>query len=169
MTSFEIISSRKSGLHSRESYIVICNKVVFLRILGENPQWELMTATASEDDGLIKVCNNRPRLVQAAWRLGVEINTRPVVKSDWKDREYVSICVIDTKNSTDVDAARNEIDALLSRFFELYDSYQSAEMKGTDDMRELYDALAIDGNESDVYLSDGVWLSKDGSMHDRGR
>ena len=42
-------------------------------------------------------------------------------------------------------------------------------MKGTDDMRELYDALAIDGNESDVYLSDGVWLSKDGSMHDRGR
>lgn len=168
MTSFEIHPSNKAGLNSRESYIVVRNRVSFLRILGANPQWELMTATASEDNGRIKVCNNRPRLVQAAWRLGVEINTRPEVKSDWKDREYVSICVINTKNSTNVDAVRKEIDALLSRFFELYDSYQSAETRGTYEMRDLYDALAIDDSGGDVYLSDGVWLSIDGSMHDRG-
>lgn len=83
MTSFEILTSNKAGLNSRESYIVVRNRVSFLRILGANPQWELMTATASEDNGRIKVCNNRPRLVQAAWRLGVEIETRPEVKSDW--------------------------------------------------------------------------------------
>lgn len=169
MTSFEILQSNKAGLNSRESYIVVRNRVSFLRILGANPQWELMTATASEDDGRIKVCGDRPRLVQAAWRLGVEIETRPEVKSDWKNREYVSICGINTKNSTDIEADRKKIDAIISRFFELYDEYQSADMRSADEMRELYDALAVDDTGGDVYLSDGVWLSNDGAMHDRGR
>jgi hypothetical protein len=37
------------------------------------------------------------------------------------------------------------------------------------EMRELYDALAPSDGGEDVYLSDGVWLTSDGSLHDRGR
>ena len=36
------------------------------------------------------------------------------------------------------------------------------------EMQELYEAIAHDDGE-DVYLCDGVWMSADGSIHDRGR
>ena len=46
---FKIIPSEKKGLNSEESYIVMREGTSFLRILGAYPDWELMTATASED------------------------------------------------------------------------------------------------------------------------
>jgi hypothetical protein len=39
---------------------------------------------------------------------------------------------------------------------------------GDESLRALYVDMMIEEGE-DVYLSDGVWLSSDGSMHDRGR
>ncbi len=38
--------------------------------------------------------------------------------------------------------------------------------KYKNEMEELYDDLCVEDGE-DVYLSDGVWLSSDGSMHER--
>ena len=53
--TFQIIKSSKVGLDSDESYVVIRNQTSFLRVLGGEPTWELMTATASEDHGRIMV------------------------------------------------------------------------------------------------------------------
>ena len=36
-------------------------------------------------------------------------------------------------------------------------------------MRELYDVLSTGNEGGEIYLSDGIWLSNDGSVHDRGR
>lgn len=167
--AFQIIKSDKFGLNSKESYILVRGKTSFLRILGADPQWELMTATASEDNGRIRICNDRHRLIQAAWRLGTDVDTKPEIKSDWMGREYVSICSVTQQESQGDKEFNDELKMLFSRFFELYDDFQILETREDDEMRELYGALAVDDQGEDIYLSDGVWLSDDGSLHDRGR
>jgi hypothetical protein len=169
MDSFQIVQSNKVGLDSKESYIVMRDEISFLRILGDEPEWQLMTATASEDHGRVVVCANQLRLVESALRLGAELETKPRVERDWRGREYVKVCVI-TRESEKSDATFNEENAeVFRRFFEIYDSYKDLGDRVKDETHELYAALAIDNEGGDIYLSDGVWLSSDGSLHDRGR
>ena len=167
--AFQILKSEKTGLNSKESYIVSRGQVSFLRILGADPQWELMTATASEDHGRIQVCNSQLRLVEAALRLGMKLDTKPKVEADRMGREYVKICGITQAKSQDDEAFNKELEGVLIRFFEIYDNHQPIETRGDSEMRDLYRSLAIDTLGGDVYLSDGVWLSSDGSFNDRGR
>ncbi|MFL1802954.1 hypothetical protein ACJW8F_16370 [Plesiomonas shigelloides] len=167
--AIQIISSTKVGLNSKESYVIIRDKTSFLRILGCEPEWELMTATASEDHGRIKVCGNQRRLVEAALRLGAELGTQPTVEKDWIKREYVKICRIYQAPDLDDKAFNKELQDLFEKFFSYYDDYQEPSIRGNKEMQELYDMLAIDDQNCDVYLSDGVWLRSDGSIHDRGR
>jgi hypothetical protein len=128
-----------------------------------------MTATASEDHGRIRVCGDRPRLVGSAFHLGAELRTEPRVEKDRAGREYVRICVITRTPGQSEEAFEDENAALFRRFFQIFDEYGDPSSKPAAEMRELYDALAIDGRGGDVYLSDGVWLGSDGSVHDRGR
>lgn len=167
--SFLIIKSSKIGLDSDESYVVIRDRTSFLRVLGGEPAWELMTATASEDHGRIKVCSDQRRLIESALRLGGELKTEPKVEKDWRNREYVKVCVItrDSKESDEVFECENS--ALFRRFFEIYDEYKSLHSRDRDEMRELYDVLSTDNEGGEIYLSDGMWLGNDGSVHDRGR
>jgi len=167
--AFQILESNKAGLVSEESYVVTRGATSFLRVLGREPAWELMTATASEDHGRVRVCADRRRLVKSAFRLGVELGTDPVGDRDRAGREYVRICVINRESGESQEAFENEHAVVFRRFFEIFDESENVECGAGDDMREVYDALAADDQGSDVYLSDGVWLSSDGSVHDRGR
>jgi hypothetical protein len=169
LTAFQVLQSNKSGLDSKESYVVIRNSTSFLRVLGGEPKWTLMTATASEDHGRIAVCMERKRLVQSAFRLGLEIETEPTSKRDSSGREYVEICVITRDPGQSEQAFEDENTHLFTRFFEIFDEFDDAGSEARDEMREMYSALAIDDLGSDVYLSDGVWLGSDGSLEDRGR
>lgn len=167
--SFQIIKSSKVGLDSEESYVVIREQTSFLRVLGGEPAWKLMTATASEDHGRILVCSDQRRLIESALRLCVELKTEPKVESDWQGREYVTVCTI-TRNSGQRDEVfENEYSTLFSRFFEIYDEYKKLNSRAGEEMRELYDSLSSDNEGGEIYLSDGMWLSNDGSLHDRGR
>jgi hypothetical protein len=65
---FQILESTKVGLDSKESYVIVRNRTSFLRVLGNEPEWSLMTATASEDHGRIEVCSEQRRLVESALR-----------------------------------------------------------------------------------------------------
>jgi hypothetical protein len=165
----QFLRSSKAGLESRESYIVTRGKTSFLRILGEEPSWELMTATASEDRGGISVCPDQLRLVETALRLGTELKTSPAVHTDWMAREYVKICgLLQRENESDEEFNR-EIWSLIRRFFQIYDACTNLRSRASNEMIQLYSALSVDDTGGDVYLSDGVWLSSDGSLHDRGR
>lgn len=167
--AFQIIESNKAGLESNESYVITRGATSFLRVLGSEPQWTLMTATASEDHDRIRVCADRRRLVASAFRLGVEIETDPVGKKDRAGREFVRICVINREPGQSQEDFESENAALFRRFFEIFDEYEDPDSGSGDEMRELYGAVATDDQDGDVYLSDGVWLSSDGSLHDRGR
>lgn len=166
---FQIVQSNKVGLNSKDSYIVTRNATSFLRILGGEPVWQIMTATASEDHGRIKVCSDQLRLIEAALRLRVEGGGKPMVEKDRMNREYVKVCEISQLAGETDQKIIGEMSGVIRRFFEIYDEYKGLNSRPGDEMRELYDALAIDDQGDDVYLSDGVWLTSDGSIHDRGR
>lgn len=167
--SFRVVNSSKAGIHSAESYILVRNMTSFLRVLGVEPTWSLVTATASEDHGRIEVCPDRRRLVEAALRLGAELQTEPRVERDSAGREFVRVCAIKRTASESVEAFQSLNRELFTKFFDIYDSLGDQTDRPADEMRELYGALAMDADGGEVYLSDGVWLSSDGSLSDRGR
>lgn len=167
--TFSVLESSKVGLESKEKYVVVRNQTAFLRILGAEPEWSLMTATANEDHGRILVCADQPRLMEAALRLGAELNTGPRVEKDWKRREYVKVCVITRDSGEGEDAFDKENNRALGRFFDIYDSLPRLNDRPIDERQNLYKDLALSDHGEDIYLSDGVWLSNDGLLHDRGR
>ena len=165
----EIHGSTKSGINSKESYIVTRGRTSFLRIIGQDPKYLLMTATASEDRNQFTVCSDKPRLISAAWKFGLELNTKPSSHRDRADREYVLICEINLKPGSDPAKDREVIDSALDRFFEIFDSSETGSSEQAKEMREVYEAIAPDSSGDEVYLSDGLWLARDGTLHDRGR
>lgn len=157
--------SYKQGFNTKESYIVTRGRTSFLRVVGEQPNYEMMTATASEDGNDFVVCQERARLISAALRLASEIGVNPVPRKDRAGREFLGICTVKLESNDSF----AEVDAALVRFFQLYDEVSSPSEAGTDEMREIYNHLAVDDSMNEIYLSDGVWLSSDGALHDRGR
>ncbi|EHD13553.1 hypothetical protein CIN_17450 [Commensalibacter intestini A911] len=158
--TFEIIKSKKEGLDSKEGYIIVRSTTVFLRLLGEKPHYELMTATADEDNGPITVCQNQKQLITSALQLALELKLKPLVTSDHNSRKYVKICsLIIEDNNQEIQTKE-----ILKRFFEIYDNYD-IKSRAEEEMIELYNDLAIDDSGEDVYLSDGMYLSSDGSLH----
>ena len=122
--TFQIIKSSKVGLDSDEGYVLIRDKTSFLRVIGGEPMWELMTATASEDHGRIMVCGDQRRLIESALRLGAELNTEPKVDKDWRNREYVKVCTITRDSGQSDEVFENENSALFRRFFEIFDEHK---------------------------------------------
>lgn len=167
-SDFQIIRSKKTGLNAKDSYVIVRGRISFLRVLGDSLTWNVMTATASEDDGHIQVCTDRMRLVDAAMRFALENGGCPKLERDWMGREYVRFCTI-TWDGRDGDEFAMSMDSFIQRFFEKFDNCVDVDKHNDREMRELYEALAVDDSGGDVYLSDGVWLSSDGSLRDRGR
>jgi hypothetical protein len=166
---FDVLRSDKNGLDGPESYVVSREGIGYLRLLGSEPQWSLITATASEDHGRIEVCNDTSRLIESALRLGVEIGTYPNFDEDWKEREFIRICVVNQLPGEERESVNQKLVRLLTRFFEIYDEHRPLKSRSGNEMRELYASLATDDSGNDLCLGDGLWLSVDGSLHDRGR
>ncbi|WP_158020094.1 hypothetical protein [Methylorubrum extorquens] len=164
---FKVIRSNKAGLTSEESLVVVRDRTSYLRILGKEPEWVLMTATASEDDGYVKVCSDKRRLIETAIWLCHELGFIPRETKDQIGREYVKICtIVREHNEEDLGGVlvRN-----IEKFFDFFDGSGQPVTGRTDNMLDLYEAISLGGDGEDVYLSDGVWLSSDGSIHERGR
>jgi len=165
---YEIHNSNKTGIKTKESYVVTRGRTSFLRIIGEDPSYLIMTATASEDNGEFVVCKDKVRLISAALQLGAELGTGPSLSKDRSRREFALICELNL-NSGKTAKDYVELDGALSKFFEFYDTSDPSKSEQVNEMREIYQSFAQDDSGDDVYLSDGVWLSSDGSLHDRGR
>lgn len=166
---FKLLRSHKLGLEGSENYVVARDNVVYLRIVGGGPRWDVMTATADEDQGGITACPNQLRLREAAKRIGTELKTKPCERLDWLAREYVVICGYLIDRPDEPLANQAGLLDFCTRFFETYDDLQTAPEDARNEMRDLYRALAGGCDGGAVYLSDGVWLSSDGLMQDRGR
>jgi hypothetical protein len=83
-----------------------------------------------------------------------------VVERDHLGREYVKLGF-----ATDI----YFLEPAVADFFDIYDHYKSPEARTESEMRELYETLATSDAGEDVYLSDGVWLKREGTLTDCGR
>jgi len=175
---FEVLPNRKTGLNSPDSFIVVRGNTCYLRIQGSHPAWELMTATADEDDGRIRVCPDQNRLINAALQLCTKRGGNPQFFEDHEKRPYAKLLRFVREPGAGIDRFNAIAQELFEQFFTIYDglapsvearSTRSSKAPALDDSRELYETLATDDSGGDVYLSDGLWLSSDGSVHDRGR
>jgi len=156
---FEIIPSSKAGLMSKDSFLVVRGRTSYLRILGEMDRWELMTATASEDDGRVQVCGDRLRLIGAAMQLSKHLQLSPLDRQDWRGRDYVKVCSFGQGSPNDNLYAL--IDQTVKKFFEFFDNRTQGH---TADMIDIYREISTDDDGDDVYLSDGLWLSSEGAL-----
>lgn len=166
--AIRIEKSNKRGFGGQESYIVTRGRTSYLRIVGNDPSYSLMTATASEDDKSYYVCSNRIKLISSALQLGASLNIPPSREEDSSGRKFIRICAINFipgKEQEDLD----EIREVLEHFFQIYDTCDPSSHDVMSDMQEIYSSLSHGDSNDDVYLSDGVWLSSDGRLHDRGR
>lgn len=158
--TFEIEETKKSGLNYELCGIVYRGNTVYLRFWGSRARCDLATATESEDDGRFVVCADRQRVMDAARQAALNLGYAPVDMEDHRKRPYVGMCA----------ATENEhIWKAAAEFFTIYDQCKATETEASNEMREIYDALAVDDSGEDVYLSDGVWLGSDGSSKDLGR
>lgn len=155
---FDIKRSQKAYIESSEHFIVVRGGIIYLRIVGDEGSYDVMTATAGEDYGGVASFANQMALNEAALRVSAFLNTSPQVKSDYHGREYVKIC--NCEYLSDAYRAAEMLFANLEKY---------SQARPGVELQSLYSELAIDDSGSDVYLSDGMWLSPNGTMKDLGR
>ena len=85
---FDIKKSSKSHIDADEQFIVVRDAVVYLRILGREGEYTILTATAAEDSGGIVAFNDLEILINAALRVADKLNIRREVKYDHDQRPY---------------------------------------------------------------------------------
>ena len=88
---FDIKKSSKSHIDADEQFIVVRDAVVYLRILGREGEYTILTATAAEDSGGIVAFNDLEILINAALRVADKLNIRREVKYDHDQRPYASL------------------------------------------------------------------------------
>src|SRR6266478_3326900 len=151
----KIRPSNKIGIKTKESYIVTRGETIFLRIIGEDPHYQMWTATASEDNDNFLVCEDKVRLISAALRLGAELDTQPNRSKDRSKREYIYICDINIKPGGTSKNDEDALDRVMARFFEIYDAFDPSPPEQRNEMQEIYQCFATDDSGDDVYLGDG--------------
>jgi hypothetical protein len=164
---FDIRRSQKFRSNSPDQFIVTRGSIGFLRLIGEEPHYKIMTATAGEDTGEIRPHKNRKRIIETALRTsarmmppGTTETHYPNPTSDHQGREYIEICAFEYIS----DAYR-----VAEEFFRIFDECKETDAPPADEMQKIYAELSIDLSGDDIYLSDGVWLSSDGTLRDLGR
>lgn len=89
---FDIRRSSKSYIDSPEHYIVTHDGTVYLRIVGQEGSYRVMTATSGEDTGDFVAFGYQDLLNKAAIGVAKLIETNPAIRNDFHNRPYVQIC-----------------------------------------------------------------------------
>lgn len=91
-STFDLRRSTKTYIESPEQYIVALEDVVYLRIVGTEGSYVVMTATSGEDAGSVQAFRNQDALIEAAFEVASQVGSTPVPKYDFHNRPYVELC-----------------------------------------------------------------------------
>jgi hypothetical protein len=89
---FDIRKSTKAYFDTKEHFIVVRKGTVYLRVVGEEGNYDVMTATASEDDGSFSAFSDQQAMNATALLVSGQLDTPPSLKTDFHNRPYVKIC-----------------------------------------------------------------------------
>jgi hypothetical protein len=90
--NFDIRKSNKAYIEAPEQFIVVHGGVVYLRIVGQEGSYDVMTATSGEDTGAVFAFDDQHVLNQIAIEVAQQIGCAPEHKEDHQNRPYVKIC-----------------------------------------------------------------------------
>lgn len=90
--TFDLQRSNKAHIDSPEHYIVVHDGTVYLRILGQEGFYQVITATSGEDSGDFAAFGDQGALNTAAVGVAEKIDCKPLLKLDFHKRPYVQIC-----------------------------------------------------------------------------
>ncbi|ARU04034.1 hypothetical protein CCO03_04510 [Comamonas serinivorans] len=145
-----------------ERYVVARGNVAYLKVVGKAPEWQLLTATASDSQPGFPACADQARLMAAALKIGDVIQTQPTLEHDAQRHQQVNICSIVDHLNNDAHF-QQEIADLFMRFFELYDHEPSHLPGDAADAGSVYQVLACDGQDTQADYVDGHWLRHTGA------
>lgn len=148
--------NNSNKLTNGEEYAILSEQYVFFRLTKMGTEFQFMTATASEDKSHHRAYPDLNILTDATTyvlrNMGVDIED----KKDRKGRKYIKAIVPNNKEY---------VEDLSINILERLGIDVEIEIKATNEMKDLYFELSHDDDE-DVYLSDGVYLTKDGKLID---
>jgi hypothetical protein len=120
-SNIKTIKSYKNGISSIESYIIVRDNVSYLRVLGQEPNWTIITATASEDYGGVSVCADQQKIIEAAFIFCKLYGAAPILKKDWAGRDYAVIGSITRSENETNDDFEREYANTITEFFDIFD------------------------------------------------
>jgi len=97
---FDIRKSNKAYIESPEQFVVVRGDTVYLRIVGEEGEYTVMTATSGEDCGRFRAFRNQGALNEAALRVVEQMDLQSAKKNDYHDKPYVEICYCEYLSDT---------------------------------------------------------------------
>jgi hypothetical protein len=93
---FNIIKTVKKGIDAGEHFIVELDNTIYLRAVECKIGFCILTATASEDDSVIKSYPDQKKLIDVARKvIKLDKNLKdyePTIKEDFCGRAYLEVC-----------------------------------------------------------------------------
>lgn len=93
--TFDIRKSNKAYFDTPEHFVVVGDRTVYLRIVGQEGAYTVMTATSGEDVGDSTAVGEQYAMNEAAVAASGQLGLEPVFKIDCHNRPYVEICKCD--------------------------------------------------------------------------
>lgn len=166
---YRLSPSTNSNIRSQESYIIHRGDEVFLRLWGGPTEFELVTATAGEHKGHLVACRNQARLLEAAKATLRSGGLQVCENVDRYDRPFVSAFEFKLNPETrDRSEATELLNAFATAFFANYDLL-AANAGPLSASENLYSSIAVDASGEDAYLGDGLYVTREDCIVDRGR
>lgn len=154
----EFIKSRKFD-KVKTQYIAVDQGTVVLRVSESGDHHVLMTATTGDTDIGLSSYPDQDKLVTTAYDVLSKITEYATIEKDRYNRPFVKVAI--TRDKEGVDELYRIADIILERLGIDTKWVEAARQE----MSDLWDALAID-DDSPVYLSDGMYLTKDGRIQE---
>jgi len=124
---FELVATQKLGSLWQQQFLVARNRIIYLRIVGDGTEYRVMTATADENFGGYRICQEKGRLWIAAALLARSHNCAEEISKDKQGRQYIRLfMVVQDKGTSDSDFT-DEVHDLMRRFFIIYESLATSE------------------------------------------
>lgn len=141
-------------LATGQQHIISSQNIVFFRVTLEADGYKMMTATAGEDDGKLKAYMPQNLLISSALSVLGDLDWNISQRADHAERPYIEARGF--SELLDIKTVATRVLASLG--------FDDIAVTALQEMKAIYDELSIDDSGEDVYLGDGVYVTKNGDV-----
>lgn len=118
---FQFIETEKLGGNWSQQFVIVREKSVYLRVVGDGANYRVMTATASEETGGYHICQDKERLLETASRLARTFSCTEHNSKDGKGREYIQLFTMSQEEDETDEVFTKHFEEMVGEFFIIYD------------------------------------------------